>query len=113
MRASAGRPSPLASALLVFDAAAPAGLSGVSAARVDALVGQPDRWRVPRPPLLGSLAVLAAVSVVIWRTSAGASADATLNAPLFSTAPCLSLLLLMAVTAGAGLARLRPRIARA
>ncbi len=113
VRASAGRPSPLASALLVFDAAAPAGLSGVSAARVDALVGQPDRWRVPRPPLLGSLAVLAAVSVVIWRTSAGASADATLNAPLFSTAPCLSLLLLMAVTAGAGLARLRPRIARA
>lgn len=112
VRASAGRPSPLASALLVFDASAPAGLSGVSAARVDALVGQPDRWRVSRSRLLGSLAVLAAVSIVIWRTSAGASADATFNAPLFSTAPCLSLLLLMATTAGAGLARLRPRIAR-
>jgi len=113
VRASAGRPSPLASALLVFDAAAPAGLSGVSAGRVDSLLGQPDRWTVSRPLLLGSLAVLGAASLLIWRMSAGASADATFNAPLFSTAPCLSLLLLLVLVAGVAVARLRPRSARA
>jgi hypothetical protein len=53
------------------------------------------------------------VSVVIWRTSAGASADATFNAPLFSSAPCLSLLLLLAMLAGVAVARLRPRTAPA
>jgi hypothetical protein len=113
VHASAGRPSPLASALLVFDAAGPAGVSAVSPARVDSLLGEPDRWRVSRRLLMGSLAVLAAASVVIWRTSAGASASATFNAPLFSSAPCLSLLLLVALVVGVGVARLRPRIARA
>jgi hypothetical protein len=113
VRASAGRPSPLASALLVFDASAPPGVSGVSAARVDSLLGEPDRWRVSWRLLLGSLAGLAAVSVVIWRSSGGASADATFNAPLFSSAPCLSFLLLLALLFGVGVARLRPRVARA
>jgi hypothetical protein len=103
----------LASALLVFDASAPPGVSGVSAARVDSLLGEPDRWRVSWRLLLGSLAGLAAVSVVIWRSSGGASADATFNAPLFSSAPCLSFLLLLALLFGVGVARLRPRVARA
>lgn len=110
VRASAGRPSPLASALLVFDAA---GVSGVSAARVDSLLGQPDRWRVSRRLLLGSLALLAVVSLLIWRTSAGASADATFNAPLVSSTPCLSLLLIVPLLVGIAVTRLRPRPAGA
>jgi hypothetical protein len=109
LKASAGRPSPLASALLVFDAAAPAGLSGVSAARIDSLLGRPDGWRVSRLRLVVSVVALAAVSVMIWRGSAGASADATFNTPLLHSAPCLSLVLLLVLAVGAGVARLGPR----
>ena len=107
--AGAGRPGVLASALLVFDAAAPPGRSGVSAARVDWLLGEPDRWRVAWRPLIGSLAVLAAVSIMIWRTSAAASAQATFNAPLLSSAPCLSLLLMVVPLLWVAVVRLRPR----
>jgi hypothetical protein len=107
--AGAGRPSALASALLVFDAAAPPGRSGVSAARVDWLLGEPDRWRVAWGPMIGSLAVLAAVSIMIWRTSAAASAQATFNAPLLSSTPCLSLLLMVVPLLWVAVVRLRPR----
>jgi Zn-dependent protease with chaperone function len=107
--ANAGRPSTLASALLAFDAGSPSGRSGVSAARVDSLLGEPDRWRVARGPLIGSLAVLAVVSIMIWRSSAAASAQATFNAPLFSSAPCLSLLLIVPPLLWVVVTRLRPR----
>jgi hypothetical protein len=40
VHASAGREAPLASALLVFDESAPAGVSGISPERVDSLLGQ-------------------------------------------------------------------------
>jgi Zn-dependent protease with chaperone function len=86
VRAAAGSRGALAAALLVFDSCA----GGVSPARVDSLLGEPDAWRVSWWLMIGSVAMLAAVSVVIWRTSAAASASATFNAPLFTTAPCLS-----------------------
>jgi hypothetical protein len=109
--ASAGRPNPLASALLVFDAARPAG-GGISAARVDSLLGQRDQWRVSRRLLIASIAVLAAVALALWRTSAGASAQATFDMPLLSSTPCLSLLLAAPVLVCCVAARLRPRIVR-
>ncbi len=112
VRASAGRPSALASALLVFDAARP-GAGGVSAARVDSLLGEPDPWRVSRRLLFTSFAVLAAVAVAIWRTSASASAQATFAMPVLSPRPCVSLLLVAAVIVFVGTTRLRPRVVSA
>ena len=91
VRAAAGSKGALAGALLVFDSAA----GGVSPARVDSLLGRPQPWRVSWRLLLGSVAALAAVSALIWTTSAGASARATFNAPLLSSAPCVSFLMLV------------------
>jgi hypothetical protein len=105
----AGRRGALASALLVFDAGAPSGRSGVSAARVDSLLGEPGRCRVAWGPLVTSLTVLAAVGIVIWRTGGAASAQATFNAPLFSSAPCLSVLAIVVALIGVTVAGVRPR----
>jgi hypothetical protein len=93
VRASAGRQGPLASALLVFDASAPPGVSGISSARVDSLLGEPVRWQLPVWLLAASLGVLAALSVLIWRVSGVASVRATLNVPLLSSRPCLAMAL--------------------
>jgi Zn-dependent protease with chaperone function len=89
VRASAGRPGPLASALLVFDASAPPGVSGISSARVDSLLGEPVRWQPPLWLMAASVAVLSALSVLIWQTSAVASARATFNVPFLSSRPCV------------------------
>ena len=85
VRASAGRQGPLASALLVFDASAPPGVSGISSARVDSLLGEPVRWRVPVWLMAASLAALAALSVLIWQVSGVASVRATFNVPFLSS----------------------------
>ena len=93
VRASGGRPGPLASALLVFDASAPPGVSGISSARVDSLLGEPVRWRPPVWLMAVSLAVLSVLSVLIWQLSALASARATFNLPLLSSQPCVAVML--------------------
>jgi hypothetical protein len=49
VRASEGERGPLASALLAFDAGIPGGVAGISSERVDSLLGQPPRWRLPMP----------------------------------------------------------------
>jgi Zn-dependent protease with chaperone function len=113
VRVSEGRPQPLASALLVFDASAPHGASGISATRVDSLLGEPQRSHVSRLLLAWSIAVLAAVSVLIWGASGGASAHATFEVPVVSSTPCLSLLLILPLLVCIGARRLRPRAAGA
>jgi bla regulator protein blaR1 len=95
VRASAGDGSPLAAALLAFDSAAPSGTAGISNARVDALLGQPLRLRLPTPLILLSLAMLAGFVVLVWRTSAVASAEATFNLPVLSSQPCMLMLALL------------------
>lgn len=95
VRASAGRQGPLASALLVFDASAPPGVSGISSARVDSLVGQPARWRLPRRHMAASLAALAALSLLIWQASVAASVRATFGLPLLSSQPCVVMTILL------------------
>jgi hypothetical protein len=95
VRASAGERQPLAAALLVFDAAAPEGAAGISNGRVDALLGQPPRWRVPSPLIALSLATLCALVVLVWRASAAASAYATFNLPVVSSQPCVLVLALL------------------
>jgi Peptidase family M48 len=93
VQASAGRQGPLASALLVFDASSPPEVSGISSARVDSLLGEPVRWQLPVRLMIGSLASLAALSVLIWQVSGVASVRATLNLPLLSSQPCAVMVL--------------------
>jgi Zn-dependent protease with chaperone function len=89
---ASGTEAPLASALLVFDQSGPPGASGISPERVDSLLGQPAGWGLPRWLLAGSLAGVAALSLVIWLVSPSASARATFNLPILSSRPCLVLM---------------------
>ena len=93
VQASEGRQGPLASALLVFDASAPPGVSGISSARVDSLLGEPVRWRSPVWLMAASLASLSALSVLVWQVSALASVRATFNLPFLSSQPCVVMML--------------------
>jgi Peptidase family M48 len=93
--ASTGVRGPLAAALLAFDAAAPPGGVGISNERVDALLGQPPRWRPPSPLIALSLATLCGLVVLVWRASAAASAHATFNLPVLSSQPCMLVLALL------------------
>lgn len=95
VRASDGEAGPLASALLAFDAATPAGAAGISNERVDSLLGHAPRWRLPSPVVGASLATLSGLIVLVWRASAAASAHATFNLPLLSSQPCMLVLALV------------------
>ena len=95
VRASDGDGGALAAALLAFDSAAPSGAAGISNARVDALLGQPPRFQLPTPLILVSLATVAGLVVLVWRTSATASAQATFNLPVLSSQPCMLVLALL------------------
>jgi Peptidase family M48 len=95
VQANAGRRGPLASALLVFDASAPPGVSGISSARVDSLLGEPVRWRLPFSLMAASLAGLSALSVLIWQVSGVASVRATFNVPFLSSQPCVVMLIVL------------------
>lgn len=106
---SDGKRGPLASALLVFDENGPSGGSGISPERVDSLLGEPVSPRVPLLLLAGSVAALAALGAAIWSLSPIASAHATLNLPLLSSAPCIVVSGLLALTAWLGVARRRAR----
>lgn len=91
--ASAGRQAPLASALLVFDAGAPPGVSGISSARVDSLLGEPLCWQPPLWLMAASVAAVSALSALVWQTSAVASLRATFNLPFLSSQPCVAIML--------------------
>ena len=93
LRASAGHRGPLASALLVFDASAPPGVSGISSARVDSLLGGPVGWRLPVWQIAASLAALPALSVLLWQLSGVAFIRATFNVPFLSSRPCVVMML--------------------
>src|SRR6201995_3071484 len=95
VRASAGRQTSLASALLVFDASAPPGASGISPARVDSLLGQPARWRLPLWLMAASLAAVSVLSLLTWQASGVASVHATFNVTFVSSQPCVVMLTLL------------------
>ena len=111
LRASAGRQGALASALLVSDASAPPGVSGISSARVDSLLGEPARWRLPVWLAAVSLAVLSALSLLIWRASGGGSVRATFNLPFLSSQPCVMMILLLPLLGCAAACSRRARAA--
>ena len=95
IRASAGESAPLASALLAFESASPAGVAWISNDRVDSLLGQAPGWRLPSPLLALSLATLCSLVVLVWRAAGEASAHATFNLPVLSSQPCMLVLALM------------------
>jgi Zn-dependent protease with chaperone function len=112
VRASAGHPGPLASALLVFDASAPPGASGISSARVDSLLGEPARWRAPVWLMAASLAAQSALPLLIWQASGAATVRATFNLPIVSSQPCLVMMLLLPLLVGCVAAQIILRRAR-
>lgn len=109
IRASAGRQAHLASALLVFDASAPPGVSGISSVRVDSLLGEPSGWRLPVQLMAASFATLSVLSVLIWQASEVAAVRATFNAPLLASQPCLAMMLAMPLLGCAAAFRRRGR----
>jgi Zn-dependent protease with chaperone function len=99
VEASAGEKGPLASALIAFEGAAPQGAAGISPERVDSLLGQPARRRLPSFLIAMSLASLSGLVVLVWRASEAASAQATFNLPVISSQPCMLVLALLPLLA--------------
>jgi len=96
-----GGEAALASALLAFDETGPAGTTGISPERVDALLGQPSPWRLPAWRLAASLLILSALTLLVWRVSGIASAHASFNLPIVSSRPCV--VVLAVVPCGGGI----------
>jgi hypothetical protein len=112
LEASDGATAPLASAMLAFGTTKTGGVVGISPERIDSLLGWPPAWRLPRMLLIAALATIAALVALVWRASASASIQATLNLPIASSQPCVLVLALVPVLAclAAVLAR-RPALA--
>ena len=115
LQAVDGAAAPLASAMLVFGATPAGGMRGISPDRVDALLGRPPAWRLPRMLLVVALLTIAALVALVWRASATASVQASLNLPIASSQPCVLVLALVPVLAclAAALVRRRPAHAAA
>jgi len=92
LQATDGATAPLASALLTLGSQDSDNVVGISPERVDSLLGRPRPWELPSLLVLAALATIAALVVVVWRTSAAASAHATLNLPVVSSQPCVLVL---------------------
>jgi Zn-dependent protease with chaperone function len=92
-----GGPATLASALLAVGSTYGGGVTGVSARRVDALLGRPVSWRPPRLPALAGIVTLVLLVSLVWRASAAASVQASLNLPIASSQPCVLVLALVPV----------------
>ena len=109
VRASNGKSAPLASALLAFDESGLAEGTGISPERVDSLLGEPVSPRIPLFLLAGSVVALAALGAAMWSLTPIASAHATFNLPLLSSAPCVLVSGMIALAAYLGVARRRSR----
>lgn len=95
-----GAGASLASAMLTLGGTGDDGQVSISPRRVDALLGQPVGWHRPRLLLSTALATLAVLVALVWRASAGASIEASLNLPIASSQPCILVLALVPVLAG-------------
>jgi Zn-dependent protease with chaperone function len=98
----------LASAMLNFSEASGADAAGLAPERIDYLVGETGRWRLPLALLLGiafCLAVVVALAILAAETASG---SASLALPLVSSAPCVVMLALIpAAAASAGVLHAR------
>jgi BlaR1 peptidase M56 len=102
-----GATGPLASAMLAVGTTDDGAVTGIAPERVDALLGRPVTWRLPRLLLIAGLLTLAGVVTLVWRASASASVSATLNLPIASSQPCILVLALLPVLACLAAALLR------
>jgi hypothetical protein len=108
LEALGGASAPLAAAMLALGDAGDDTIA-VSERRVDALLGRavlPGRpWSLLTVGLVTQLVLL----MIVWRVSAGASVQASLNLPLLSPRPCLLVLSFVPVLAGLAAVLLRRR----
>jgi hypothetical protein len=108
LRTSGDDGGSLAGALLAFDARAPAASVGVAAERVDHLMGDAPRWRVPLAVLAGGLLTIAGIAAIAAR-AAQAGAQGTLSLPLFAAELCMIAMALVPPAVGASLLLLSRR----
>jgi hypothetical protein len=115
VRGAAGDRAALASAMLSFsEASGPDGV-GLAPERIDYLVGETPRWRLPVALLLVTSFCAAALVTLATLVAETASGSATLALPFLSSAPCVVMLALIpaaAALAGGLFARRRARSAR-
>ena len=107
---SGGDRAPLAGAMLSFSEASGADTAGLAPERIDYLVGEPPRWRLPLTLLLVIAFCVAALVALAAFAAQTASGSATLSLPLVSSAPCVVMLALIpAAVALAGVVVTRRR----
>jgi hypothetical protein len=99
LEATDGARAPLASAMLAFGTTQAGDVVGIAPERVDALLGRPPEWRLPRMLLIGALVTIGALIALDWRASGSASIQASLNLPIASSQPCVLVLALVPVLA--------------
>jgi Zn-dependent protease with chaperone function len=98
LRASGGRPAPLASALLSLEATGSA-VVGIAPERVDHLVGEPTRWDLPLALLGGAAVTLIGITAVASRLHG--TAGMPLNLPLFAAQSCMLIMAVAPLVVGA------------
>jgi beta-lactamase regulating signal transducer with metallopeptidase domain len=115
VRSAGGDRAALASAMLSFSEASGEEAGGLAPERIDYLVGEAPRWRLPLALGLAIAFCLAALVTLATLAAEAASGSATLALPLVSAAPCVVMLALIpaaVVLAGVVCARRRARSAR-
>jgi multisubunit Na+/H+ antiporter MnhC subunit len=103
-----GASAPLAAAMLALGDAGDDTV-GVSEVRVDALLGHSVRPERPWLLLATGLVTQLLLMMLVWRVSAGASVQASLNLPLLSPRPCVLLLTFVPMLACLATALMRRR----
>ena len=90
---------PLASALLAFEAAAPA-VVGIAPERVDHLLGERQSWELPLALMAWAVVLLTAIAAVALRLQA-ADAMSPLNVPMFAADLCMVAMAVLPLMFGA------------
>jgi hypothetical protein len=85
--------------MLAFSTNPSGDVVGISPERIDSLLGQSPKWRLPWPLLVAALATFGILLALVWRASGSASVAATLNLPIASSQPCVLVLALVPVVA--------------
>jgi hypothetical protein len=107
VQAGGGDRSALAVAMLEFATHGGAGGTGIAPERVDHLLGEPIRWRVPWVACLAAGAALSLFIVAAALAAGRAVGSATLAPPFLSSRPCIVVLAMFpAIAALVMLARL-------
>jgi hypothetical protein len=103
--------SALARAMLSFsESAAGGGATGIDAARVDYLLGEPPNWHFPALLCLAAISILVLLVAVAVLAGHVASGSATLALPFLSRQPCIVVLAAIPAVLGVVAAQYRRRL---